>query len=549
MTTHYNVGSAGPRHGVGYPRVSGAAQVHGTSLDMQEREIASYFERNGIVVDRMFREEGQSAKTRDRRAMLDALDYCRRNQNRITDFAVYKVDRFARQVEDHFYLRGELAKYGIKLHSVAEPISDSPIGKFTETTLAAFAEFDNAVRAVRCVNGMKERLAQGIYPFKPPVGYICARHRASGEKKRTPDLPDPKLFPMIQRGLRLFLTGACRESELAEKLNVWGFGAERGRPATVNLVDKMLGQYLLFYAGVLVNPWTGEEIPGQHEPMITRQDADVIRAIRSGVVQRPKKERFSSEFPLRGLVRCESCRGLLTASYSRGKRGTRYPYYHCQRSGCSSRTRRDDLHESFTGLLACLTPDPAFLEELFAEADAQWAHEKAALEGRRDHLRRRIAELEHRRERVFELYEGGAYDKAVFQERKQTLESEIAVLRLQSRPTEEDVAEKMDISTTAGKVIELVRNLPNAWRKLPVQRFREIARLAFPEPVLYSRNRGYRTPVLSLIYAEIQGAERRSSPVVDHSTDHWNLFIEEIRQWSLLIPSVFRECDLSCEQL
>jgi predicted site-specific integrase-resolvase len=53
--------------GIVYARVSSAEQVQGTSLEMQQRECHEYAKRNDIDVLDTFVEEGESAKTADRR--------------------------------------------------------------------------------------------------------------------------------------------------------------------------------------------------------------------------------------------------------------------------------------------------------------------------------------------------------------------------------------------------------------------------------------------------------------------------------------------------
>ena len=102
----------------------------------------------------MFREEGASAKTAERAVFLRAIEFCRKNKGKIDAFVVYKVDRFARNTEDHFYVRKMLIDYGITLHSVTEPIGNNPAEKFIETVLAGSAEFDNAVGNIKKGDGM-----------------------------------------------------------------------------------------------------------------------------------------------------------------------------------------------------------------------------------------------------------------------------------------------------------------------------------------------------------------------------------------------------------
>src|SRR5690606_32282329 len=84
---------------------------------------------------------------------------------------VYKLDRFARNQEDHIGVRATLKKYGTELRSVTEPIDNTPMGKMMEGILSTFAEFDNNVRTERSVNGMRERIKKGIWVWNAPVGY------------------------------------------------------------------------------------------------------------------------------------------------------------------------------------------------------------------------------------------------------------------------------------------------------------------------------------------------------------------------------------------
>ena len=211
--------------GIIYTRVSSDEQVKGTSLEHQEELCRKYCQEKGIEVDLVFREEGESAKDlslQNRKKFLGALEFCRKNKDKVQAFVVLRVDRFARNADDHFAIRKILATYGTTLHSVTEPIGNEPVAKLLETFLAGIAEFDNAIRKQRCSDGMLARINQGIYPWKPPIGYKCVNFKKHGEKKTYADPPDERIFPIIQRGLKEFAQGLHSQSELARKLDEWG---------------------------------------------------------------------------------------------------------------------------------------------------------------------------------------------------------------------------------------------------------------------------------------------------------------------------------------
>ena len=134
-----------------YCRVSTKEQVGNYSLETQEDACRKYCLQNGIEVNKVFIEEGESAKTARRTVFQQLLEYCRKNRKRITHVIVYAVNRFARSQEDHLAVRAMLKKHGITLRSVTEPIDDSPTGTLMEGVLMSFSQFDNDIRSMRTV--------------------------------------------------------------------------------------------------------------------------------------------------------------------------------------------------------------------------------------------------------------------------------------------------------------------------------------------------------------------------------------------------------------
>src|SRR3989344_2742509 len=163
-----------------YLRVSTKEQMEGTSIAFQREACFRYAEQKGLKVLKTFVEEGESAKVADRTQLRKLLEFCRVNRGKVNALVVWKVDRFARNVSDHFSVKAILAQYGVSIHSVTEPIGDGHMGKMMETMLAGWAEWDNSVRAERSTEGMKKKLEEGLWPWQPPFGYLSIRAKAHG---------------------------------------------------------------------------------------------------------------------------------------------------------------------------------------------------------------------------------------------------------------------------------------------------------------------------------------------------------------------------------
>ena len=130
---------AGNERAVIYVRVSTGRQVQGTSLETQERDCRAYGERMGWQITRIFREEGESAKTAQRTQLQEMLRFCRTTQQRPEYVLIHALDRFARNGIDHDALREELLELGIKVRCVLTPLGETAYDKYIERVLLVTA--------------------------------------------------------------------------------------------------------------------------------------------------------------------------------------------------------------------------------------------------------------------------------------------------------------------------------------------------------------------------------------------------------------------------
>src|SRR5687767_690346 len=177
-----------------YIRVSTKEQTENLSLPTQLRVCEEYCRRKGYEILERFKEEGESAKTADRRELQRLLAYCRSNEGKVHFLVVFNLTRFARDKYDHFALRSHLNSLGISLRSATEPIDDRSTGKLMEGVVAAFAQFDNDVRSDRTRAGMKAALDLGRWTFLAPIGYINVP-RTYGKSL----IPDPERAQVVQQ--------------------------------------------------------------------------------------------------------------------------------------------------------------------------------------------------------------------------------------------------------------------------------------------------------------------------------------------------------------
>jgi len=344
--------------GILYCRVSSKDQVENTSLESQERYCREYAEKNSIRIFDVYVDKGESAKTADRTEFMKAISFCTNKKNQVDYFIVYKLDRFARNQDDHVMVRARLRQNGTELRSVTEPINETPVGRAMEGMISVFAEFDNNVRTERTRGGMLERIKQGVWVWQAPLGY----YRVTKGANLT---PEPNSAPLIRLAFEEWAKGTYSYHSLAQFLAKKGLKTRHGKKPFAQLIEKILRNSV--YCGA-INVW-GQHHEGSFEPIVS---GDLFNQCQKGYNRR--KARFvhrsasNPEFPLRRMTVCDSCTTSLTGSISTGSKGMKYAYYHHATQECPQARfiPKETFEQNFVEYLESVTPDAQY-EILFKE--------------------------------------------------------------------------------------------------------------------------------------------------------------------------------------
>ena len=461
-----------------YLRVSTVEQVENYSLDTQERGCVDYCERNGFDVDRIFREEGESAKTADRTQLQAMINYCAAEAKRrgIGVVVVYRVDRLARQVEHHTAIRAVLKKLGVQLRAVMETFDDSPGGKFLENVMAAVAQLDNDVRADRTKAGMQEGLSRGRWMWKAPLGYV------KGDRSSQSLLQDPVLAPLVKCAFEGVASRRKTQREELAEVTSLGLVTRRGRPMSLQSFGDMLRNPL--YMGRVVVPKWGFEGPGDFEALVSPELFESVQAALEG--RAPSKESRNldhPDFPLRRVVRCGRCDTPLTASWSRG-RNRRYPYYHCRKKACGgTNVRKELLEDLFVSHLKALNVRPEVFRVLDAVVEDAWKDRRREAVVIAKRLEARMSDLAVKRNRLFDAYFFDArIDQPTYERQVTRVDQEVAQAQVQLGVAQ---VPEIDLSRTLAFAQTLLEDLPGCWNRLNWQQKPPFLRALYPTGLTY----------------------------------------------------------------
>jgi DNA invertase Pin-like site-specific DNA recombinase len=301
------------RRAVIYCRVSSEKQViEGNGLDSQEIRCLKRAESLGLIVAKVFREEGVSGGLLERPKMKELISFL--DANKPEKFVVVFDDlkRFARDVAVHLRLRAELtAKRHARLECLNFNFEDSPIGRAVETIMAATAQLEREQNAEQVKNKMKARLDMGYWPFNPPPGLKNEKNAALGKIL----IPNEPIAGIIKLAIEKY-----RDYELNTLEEVREFLTARYHAASVNLtpsissVQRLLNDPL--YCGYIAYARWGIPLKkAKHEGFITYATFRAVQEKMAKSAHKFLRKDYNNDFPLRSALLCSQCQQPMTGSF------------------------------------------------------------------------------------------------------------------------------------------------------------------------------------------------------------------------------------------
>ena len=472
-----------------YIRVSDPSQIENNSLETQEKECRRYATNKEYdVVDPIFRDEGISAKNFEKRpGVSELLKFATLKKNNIQKVIVYKMDRWTRNVEEGLMAISLLAKCGISLESATEVTDETSVGKAIRTILMAVGELDNGLKSERVKDNLLTMFKNGYWCWKPPIGYI----RPSGgkdDRRGKECIIDKNLGEIVRI---MFLEGAKgtkRKVEIANIANNLGFQKFFNKPADCNLVSKIIKK--TFYFGYMYAPKWKIYSWGKHVPIIdeeTWQRAN-INLFNKKHVYHMQDESF---YPLKGLLKCNTCGKHFTSSNPRGK----FRYYECKNKLCSKQERIlvDLAHKQFIEFLREIKPNEAVVKLFSNMIFNQWDRSIDDQKQKIEIYDKRIAEQENLITGALEANRKMIISDDETRERVEKSRLEIATLKLERGDIKID---RYDAEITRNFVESFIFNLDNLWIRLNLPKRMLLQSHIFPNG-LVCQNKIIRTNGLS----------------------------------------------------
>ncbi len=476
-----------------YCRVSSERQVNdGHGLDGQGVRCHQRAESQGLEVVKVFREEGVSGKLFDRPAMAELIGYL---DNHAKDRFVIIFDdlkRFARDLEVHLKLKAELVtKRGAKLDCLNFNFENSPVGRAIENIMAATAQLEREQNAEQVINKMKARLEKGYWAFGRRKGYDMVKNPVHGMLS----VPN-KDGQILKEALEGFAAGIyIRKIDVCRFLLQKHFWKTQKAEKYIDKITDIMRDP--FYAGhIEYSAWEVSRRKGHHQGIISLETFDLIqKRLRKVDLNQRIRLDTSPDFPLRGVIIHDECKGHLTSAWYPNGKGKKYRKYVCHTKGCPSYNKpfsADEMESKFAEVLkkgAVKKETDLILKKIF---DQVWEDEVAKIKESEQNSEQQKRALEKRLSDLTDLMLAAKSPALKRNYEKQSVKAASEIETIEGKSTN-GIDLTIPYQTALEKATMLLKMPYIAWKKLNVHEQHALFFFFFQEKLPYSIKEGYQT--------------------------------------------------------
>ena len=303
-----------------YARFSSHNQTE-QSIEGQVKVCQEYASRTGLTIAETYIDRAVSGTTDQRPDFQRMLRDATKRQFQYV--LVYQLDRFARNRYDSATNKAYLKKYGIRVLSAKENISDDASGILMESILEGMAEYYSAELSQKIRRGMalnaEKHLAIG--------GQKCLGYKVVDKQF----VVDPAEAQIVRKIFELYLNRATM-ADIIRYLNSQGVKTSYGNEFNKNSIRRILTNKR--YIGVY--SYRGEEYPGGMPRIVddnTFQEAQVMLEKNKKAPARAKA--IEDQYLLTTKLFCGHCESAMVGVSGTSKTGKIHQYYYCtnQRRG------------------------------------------------------------------------------------------------------------------------------------------------------------------------------------------------------------------------
>jgi DNA invertase Pin-like site-specific DNA recombinase len=373
--------------------------------------------------DPLIIKEAKSAKTPGRPEFERLMALVQSGE--VDTIVTWKADRLSRNARDAGTVLWALESRHLKqiVTSDREYTADADIAFVLGIELGLSAKYSKDLsKNIR--RGIAEKLRRGEWSWKAPLGYKNVRENTG----RSTIAVDEEMAAYVRRMFALVASGnysVGRLTKLARddwKLRIPGRSKTETKPVGRSGVHHILTNS--FYVGAM--SVKGEVHQGSHEPLVSKEQFDLVQAALSGrrvTSERPQRQLFK----LSGLMTCGSCGRLMSGFKKTKPSGRQYVYYVCSKhlqGECPQPLVAEaKLYPELSRILSRITLSPAEYAAALEIARQVEAADTSALDQLIDQATVTTSDAESRTSRLLDLLLAEKISQPEFDRKRRELEA------------------------------------------------------------------------------------------------------------------------------
>lgn len=503
-----------------YCRVSSAKQVNEWNwLSSQEKRCRDYARSTlWVEVEKVFNDEWVSWGLFERKSIRELFNYIDDNKTNSYVVIFEDLNRLSRDIQVHSLLKAEFKKRGVELASPNFKFEATPEWDFKENISVVVAQYEKDKNRERVNNRMKARLEQGYWCFRVPAGYKYIEAEW-GWKILVKDKEKAKI---IKKWFEAYANWRLKTSvQIIEYFNSKGLNIVDIKKKEYNESSSTINNMLrnVLYTWHLEMPkWDIPLMKAKHEAIISMETYKQIQKNLKSMSARTRqiessmhRKDISADFPLRGILFCETSGYRLSWAWSRGRHKP-IPYYtYPNKSPMRWKwINRDKFHPEFEKLLKKITPKKEFFSAFKAILKDELKNRNKSKELIAKNLDKEINSLDKQ------------IDK--FIERIWVCDSEWIIKKYESQIAELEKVKNLKIEkkekvlknvwTTFKTDFKSFENALQIWNKWSLTNKKELLKNIFPKGIPINDKKEVWTPVLSLVYQAFEVSKVSNSDLV-----------------------------------
>ena len=417
-----------------YLRVSTKEQAEkadskeGYSIPAQRDACVKYIKEKGWELIDEYLDRGESARSAARPQLQEMLGRITKQKD-VQVVVVHKIDRLARNMEDHITIKAILKRADTSLVSVVENFEDNASGHLVEGIHALMAEFYSANLGAETKKGMIQKAKQGGWPEMAPLGYLNIQTPMSGQLIRTIEV-DEERVPFIKKAFELYATGDFSYKELADELYTLGFrskGTSKRPPGKVH--KSRIGTMLSnpFYKGIV--RWNEIETKGIHKPLVSKDLWDQVQEVIKVRDQAGERKRKHPHY-LRGTVYCGECGAKMSSMVVKNRTKDEYTYFYClgqkRENGCGQKyIAGEDVEKLIENCYKSIQLPESVRVKLKDRFEQELLKRESNTINEQQLITRRLSKLADQRLKLMDAYYEGAVPLEVLKKEQKRISGEM----------------------------------------------------------------------------------------------------------------------------